>query len=464
MSISILLSHPIRLLAFASLAFALFGGTAVLALDRAHVGRAEVILVEPPGGAFVGEMILVKFQAAIHGLSALDDLHQPDLADLDWRQLGRDRTFETEYEGFTVRGYERVIALYPQRSGRITIDPFVYHLTLIDSDNSRVDVDIASAPVSFEVRPMPALPQGASWLPAKSVTITDSWDKRPDRLALGETARRTVTIEAEGIGAEQLPPPPKMRAHGVISFAGPVERMTRLTPQGPIARGVYRWDIRPVSRNAAILPAFPIRWFDTVNRQSREALIPEKRISVAAALGAAEMEGTEQARLAALSVWQLAGAGLGGLLWGGAALYVLTTHRHGSRERARFRSLLAPLRAAARANDARAFRLAISELGRREPRAAQAYLQSPEISGMLAALDAHLFGALDRPQPSLRPLYELIAADLRRCESEPTDEVDALAPLDGAMRDAGGRPGTRIDFFSWNRAHEKDRRTRRPSC
>jgi hypothetical protein len=446
MNMSLVLMRLGKLFAAAGIAFGLFGATAVRALDRAHVGRAEVSLVEPPGGAFVGEMILVKFQAAIHGLSALDDLHQPDLTDLDWRQLGRDRTFETEYEGFTVRGYERIIAVYPQRSGRITIDPFVYHLTMIDSDNSRVEVDISSAPVSFGVRPMPALAQGTSWLPAKSVTITDSWDKRPDRLALGETARRTVTIEAEGIGAEQLPPPPKMRAHGVISFAGPVERTTRLMPQGPIARGVYRWDIRPVSRNAAILPAFPIRWFDTVDRQSREVLIPEKRVSVALANGAVETDGAEQAGPAA-PLWQLAAAGFGGLLWGAAALYVLTTHRDRSRERARLKSLLAPLRMAARADDAPVFRLALVQLGRSEPRAAHAFLRSPEISSMLAALDAYLFGPLARPQPALGPLYKLIAVELRRYASEPTDAADALAPLDGAIDDAEGRPRTRIDSF-----------------
>jgi hypothetical protein len=412
----------------------LFAGDVARALDAAQVGHAEVILELPPGGPIEGEMVLLKFRAVVHGLAALDDLRQPALNDLDWKQLGRDQTSETQFKGFPARGFERTIAIFPQRNGTITIDAFVYHLTMIDRDGSRVEIDLTSAPVNLDVRPLPALAKEARWLPAKSVSVSDTWDKKPTRLAFGETVRRTVTIEAEGIGAEHLPPPPLMRAPGVISFAGPVERSTRLTPTGPVARAVYRWDIRPISRNAATLPAFPIRWFDTINRQVRETVIPEQKISLAAAFGGAEPR--EDVRSISTSPWHLASVGFGSLIWGLAALYLFYTRGRGSRPLKSLGPVLLPLRVAARADNARDFRGALSALMQADPRAAFICTQDAGIKSRIAALDSHLFAATARPHPPLMQLYREIETGLRQSENYPrTASSAALAPLDGPMRE-----------------------------
>jgi hypothetical protein len=94
-----------------------------------------------------------------------------------------------------------------------------------------------------------------------------------------ETAQRTITIEADGLTADRLPNLPSFRAPGIITFAGPVQRETIITDEGPLGRIVYRWRIRPVSQSVAITPSVKIRWFDVSNRQMREAVIPERRVA-----------------------------------------------------------------------------------------------------------------------------------------------------------------------------------------
>jgi len=47
---------------------------------------------------------------------------------------------------------------------------------------------------------------GDWWLPASSLKTI--WDSAPDQIPFGETALRTVTIEAVGMTADQLPPLP----------------------------------------------------------------------------------------------------------------------------------------------------------------------------------------------------------------------------------------------------------------
>jgi len=419
-------------------------GGGALAMDRTRVGRAEVVLEQPDGGPFVGEMVLLKFRAVVQGLTALDELRQPSLVDLDWKQLGRDRTFDADFGGRVARGYERVMAIYPQRSGEITIESFDYHLTMIDDDNARFEVDLTSDPVRLEVRPAPPGPAETFSLPARSLTISEQWDKSPDRLAAGETALRTVVIEARGVGAERLPPPPPMRAPGVISFARATERSTTITPEGPAARATYRWDVKPASALPAMLPAVPVHWFDTDARQPRTAEIPARRIGLAGST----LDGkAEEARP---TPWRLRDAGiacLAAFVWGLAALRLCRTVRE---RRRRFSpASLKALRRAARAGDARAFRGALSALvrslpqsGPQEsgPQAADVWSSDPELRDGLAALDAHLFGSGRHPPPSLPALCRRITRIVRTNDTCPADIVGRLAPLDGAAAYSASHP------------------------
>ena len=93
------------------------------AFDVAEIGRAEM-LAEVPGGAPVeGEMVRLRLRAIFKGRIALAELRQPALTNVSWSQLGRDATLEEQFHGFTVPGVERDLALFPQRSGTVTIPP-----------------------------------------------------------------------------------------------------------------------------------------------------------------------------------------------------------------------------------------------------------------------------------------------------------------------------------------------------
>ena len=97
-------------------------------------------------------------------------------------------------------------------------------------------------------------------------------------MKIGETTRRIVTLEAQGLVAEGLPPRPVMRTRGILTFAGPVTRETIITPTGPVARATYQWDVRPAVTEIVPLDAITIPWFDTVSRTLREAEIPARQI------------------------------------------------------------------------------------------------------------------------------------------------------------------------------------------
>ena len=396
--------------------------------DADAVGRGEVALEQPADGPFVGEMVLLKFRAVVRGRIANRDVRQPSLVDLDWQQLGRDSWTEIDDRGSRAYALDRTIAIFPRRAGSIKVDPFALLLTLLAADNSRYETEVASDPLVFEARQPPS---GEHLVYARSLTVSDAWDKQPDRLASGETARRTVTIEAAGIVAERLPPPPSMRAPGVISFAGPVERSTTLTAEGPVARAVYRWDVKPISGEAATIPAKSIAWFDTASRQRKEATIPAQRISLAAV--AAERTASPTPARTANSLASAAAAGVFTLVWIVAAVHLLSTGGPAWLALRRRRVLLKPLRVTVRANDARRFRTALSALVRADARAARACSRDPALRDAVAALDAHLFGVAGSPAPALAVLYRGLETALRHEQAREARADDALASLDAPL-------------------------------
>jgi hypothetical protein len=427
-----------------ALASALFGllwvASAANAVSSASFPADRVEAVVEPSAAtiYTGEMLLLRVHTTLFGKTvALEELKQPALQNFAWIQLSPDRWSATEIDGVQALRFDRVLALFPTISGSLTIDPFVHHLTLTDADNIRRTADLQSTSVAVDVQPSAAAPggQGAGdswWLPARSFNITDKWEGDPDRIPTGETTRRTVIIEALGLTAERLPPPPKLRSPGVITFARPVERKTLLSSAGPVARAVYSWDVRPASQEAATLQTLHISWFDTASRRMREATLQARRIAFARPQTDSSLASAHTPGFLVHSAWYL--SALGGFVIG---LVIVLIDRKQGRElgrRSTFAKLqawrqLGPLRRAARLGDAYRFRVAVCELARRDPRRSRVWLATRSVRIGLTALDSHLFGPTESERPGLTAIYAAIRSAWHSFESI---AVDSIAVLDAS--------------------------------
>ncbi|MGX7704050.1 hypothetical protein [Methylobacterium sp. Gmos1] len=391
----------------------LLAASPALALEDGNLALS--VTAEVPGSAapYPREMVLLRIRGTYRAQIALEDLRQPSLPHFAWTQLGRDRWFRTTIQGQEARGFERTVAVFPQGAGRFVVDPFVHRLTVVDGGERRL-IEVRSNPLPLAVAAWqgPGGPDAPEpwWLPAEGLTVTDVWEPEPESLRLGEPARRTVTLEARGLTADALPPRPTLRTRGILTFAGPVERQTRITPAGPVARATYRWDVRPGVPEPITLQAISIPWFDTKARVMREAEIPARIV------GARAARSTDAAPPPPASPWRALAAGL--------AAFGLAFSAWGlSRREA------PPLRALARAarrRDPRGFRAALDHAARRDPARAAAWRADLRTGPRLAALDAALFGTGEAPVPDLAGL----ARDLDAVRP-PAVGPDGLAPLDG---------------------------------
>ncbi len=398
--------------------------------------KLEVVPETHGVAPYPNELVLVHIRGLYRPLINIQHMQQPELTDFGWMHLTKDKLSESTFDGFPAVAYERVIAVYPEKSGPLEIGSFTHKLTVVDGAGNR-EIDVKSAPVTVQVAQWqgPGGPGDPNswWLPASDVTVADTWAADPNHVPRGETIQRTVTIEAYGVTAEQLPPPPVMRSAGIISFRGPTDRETRVTENGPVARAVYRWNMRPISAFPATVEAIKIPWFDTVSRSMREATIPAQRMAwdVAGAPSgdAAAIAGPKRPPLG-LTL----GVGASAFLLGVALLLVGTGGLRalpGLPPRA-----LHKLNTAAWRGDAASVRAAVTELVRKEPERSEAWVGRAEVRAGLAELDRHLYGGGQSPRPNLRRLARIIVTARRAAGGPARSTGSGLAPLDGPLRNA----------------------------
>ncbi|GJE25431.1 hypothetical protein [Methylobacterium organophilum] len=402
------------------------------ALDEGDLGLTVTPEVGGNATPYAREMVLLHLRGVYRTQILLEEVIQPTLTNFSWTQLGRDSWSRTRMpDGQMALQFERTVAIFAHHAGDFTLEPFVHKLTINDNGERKV-VEVRSAPTALPVATWtqptggPEVPE-PWWLAARDVSITDSWDPDPETLKVGATARRIVTLEAQGVLAEGLPPRPVMRTRGIVTFSGPVKRETIVTPQGPVARATYQWDIRPGVPEAIPLDAIQIPWFDTVSRVMREAEIPARQI------GGGLVDREENLTPVASASWGVVLAA--GLVAFGLGLLLVGIVP--GRGRLRLDGALRRrLSRAAASGDATGFRATLAQAQQAEPALAACWQADSALAAPLAALDAHVYGTGRAPAPDLPALARRLARPCRT-PADPLAPAPKLAPLDG-YRPASG--------------------------
>lgn len=227
---------------------------------------------------YQNEMVLLTVHGVYKRYITLEKLEQPDLAGFNWMQLGEDYWFDSTINGIKVKNMRRRMALFPDKSGRLEIGPFVHHLTLLDEENKWFAYDIQSEPVVLEVKPAPDTADW--WFPVRGLTISDDWSNAPDQLKEGEGVLRIVRLNSLGVAPEMVPPMPELTSPSAHIFPHPVKHLVELTPDGPETVTFWRWTIKPRNPPSAILEPIELTYFDTVAREMRSVKISAQKVSM----------------------------------------------------------------------------------------------------------------------------------------------------------------------------------------
>ncbi|MGJ8686147.1 MAG: BatD family protein [Spongiibacteraceae bacterium] len=239
-----------------------------------------------PRQAYVQSELLytVKVFTAVNFLDASLDPPKIDNAIVEPRgeQRYRSRIGERNYQVI-----ERNYAIFPQVSGRLTIPALTlqarvesYRPSLLDPGKLVIKRSTEHQLTIHE--PDPAF-QGPLWLPARELSLSESWSKDKNAVKVGDSITRTISIKADGLLGSQLPALPQ----NTISN-------TKLYPdQAKISNGDAQNDWHSVrSESVAIIPTKPgtlslpeirVPWWNTKTQRQEVAVLAATEITIVAA-------------------------------------------------------------------------------------------------------------------------------------------------------------------------------------
>ncbi|MGE3775314.1 MAG: BatD family protein, partial [Gammaproteobacteria bacterium] len=224
-------------------------------------------------------------------------LSEPEVTvDAIVKPLDADKRYEDTRDGKRYEVIERKFAVFPQASGKVTIKPAVVTaqivkrgFSLFDSFSQPVATKrIVSRPVDLEVRPIPAsFPAGATWLPARQLSLNAEWQPATGEARVGEPVTRTLNLWADGLTAGQLPPLDGVEIRGVKQYPDRPQSSEQQSPSGYSAVLQRKTALIPTEAGRLTLPVIAIPWWNTGTDALEFARVPAHDIDVAAVPGLA---------------------------------------------------------------------------------------------------------------------------------------------------------------------------------
>lgn len=389
-----------------------------------------------------------------HSVSLYDDssLTPLQMAEARVEQLGEPRTYEKNIGGVRHGVIELQYAIYPQRSGALSIPGQVFSATLVersrDSDflpfgprPGRV-VRVKSPQIPLQVMAKPAdYPADAPWLPARALGLAESWNPQPEQIRAGDSLTRRLVLKVEGLSSAQLPPLPATQVPGLRRYPDQPQLSDQSSESGITGSREDREALIPSHSGAFELPPVELVWWNTETDSLQRTALPARTLQVAdnPALQVDEPISSSPPLPQlidgpALWPWQLACALLALTSLLGFGLWWHARRQPAIQRAAQSgpspRTLLDDLKRACLAGDAQATRHALDAWAR----------QQPETLAEMAARDVPLSDALDGLNGALyseagqhwqgEALWKAIQGLPARQEpSSPVQESSALPPL-----------------------------------
>lgn len=198
---------------------------------------------------------------------------------------GDERSYESILNGRAYNVVERVIAIYPQESGEISISPARFEARVLRGGRITGRKVFESDAHTVNVLPIPAPPDGfpdAVWLPARDVHLSEDWSRDPDRINAGEPVTRHLTISALGQIETQIPAIEPPSIDGLNVYADKPDLSRRIEADG--IRGIRKdqYAMIGVNGGAIELPELAVPWWNIDAGAWRVARLPARTINVKA--------------------------------------------------------------------------------------------------------------------------------------------------------------------------------------
>jgi len=215
-------------------------------------------------------------------------LTDPELPDAVVEKLADDSSYATKVNGVDYSVTERKYAIFPQKSGKVTIKPLILTAEVVVSTrqgfgffNSTQTKRVASKEITLDVKPAPTTFKGSHWLTAEQLEVKQEWSGDFQQMKVGEPLTRTLTLIAKGATVGSLPELSSTKTDAQLkTYPDQPILKEQKTTDGLLAMREEKIAIIPSKTGNYTLPAVKIPWFNTQTKKIETATIPETTLSV----------------------------------------------------------------------------------------------------------------------------------------------------------------------------------------
>ena len=260
----------------------------VLAASQSTDGQKEEVFIEveaTPTNPYVQSQIhyTVRVFYAI-SLNQLN-LSEPRLSsgEMIIKQLGEDSQYETKRHGKRFGVFERQYALFPQHSGKVTIAPLISEVHIIEGRGFRAKSRlqrIRSKSIALNVKAIPSSFTGNTWLPAKNISLQETWSEKTSQFKVGKAITRTLTLFGEGLMVGQLPEFSLSHDPKIKQYADQPTLEEQDNKQGVLSLREEKIALMPSEAGEYTLPEIRIPWWNTQTDRLEMATLPARQITV----------------------------------------------------------------------------------------------------------------------------------------------------------------------------------------
>jgi len=249
-----------------------------------------------PQSPYVQSQVLYAVRLYRRVEIAQASLSEPELGDAVIEKLGDDSNYNTQINGVNYLVTERKYAVFPQKSGSLTIKPLMLTAEVVANTrpnfngffNSQMTKTkkILSKSVTLEVKPAPATFTGKHWLSAEQLVLKEEWSGDNQQMKVGEPLTRTLTLLAKGTTVGQLPELNIGKVDEQLkTYPDQPALQEQKKPEGLIAFREEKIAVIPSKAGFYKLPAIEIPWFNSQSQKMEIAKIPETTITAIEAAG-----------------------------------------------------------------------------------------------------------------------------------------------------------------------------------
>ena len=232
------------------------------------------------------QTILTRSLFYAKGVQVYSDLPgAPEISGALVVPIGENRSGTAVRKGRSYGVLEQRYAVFPEQKGRLII-PEISVMSSVrlpgPTGGRRSGIRVNTPEIQIEVLPIPSdYPADAPWLPAEEVSITEAWLPANPQFHVGEPVQRIITVNVTGNTGSSVPPLNlNLPERFFKQYPEPVLLSDGNIDLGAQGRRQETYALIPVRPGEATLPELKLTWWDSVNEQVREAILPARTLRI----------------------------------------------------------------------------------------------------------------------------------------------------------------------------------------